>query len=321
MEIKMKNKRKFIPVLIVAGAAVVVILSFGVVQKFKRDYIDETLDKLQGPDYHCVSEARDKLINLGSAATLGILEIFQDAPNPLKYQLIYVLGSIKDRRAVDIITNEKLQNENPYIRIMAVNALAEIGGGKALDAISDTLRNDRADIVKAAAARAFPKFSNPPIEPLLEVLIQYRDKIEEQVKLYIIKSLEKIKDKSAAQVLLDCLNYHIIPSQMYKNEVVCVLGNLGDTSALEDLRRYRDDLKSKPIAMDNPREIFQREQALKIVNDAIRKIEAVVVEDEVETDVTIEPIIKKDILKIKSKKPDLIKTDKKRSIEKGRERK
>ena len=113
---------------------------------------------------------------------------------------IYYLGRNGEKSAVPILI-EFLRDDQPKdIKLTSIEALGEIGDGRSVEALVDTLTEHDADI-RIAAVEALGKIKDSKsVKPLINVLH------DEDVQLFAIHALGKIGDKSAIPALRKLLH-------------------------------------------------------------------------------------------------------------------
>lgn len=227
--------------------------------------IEALIKSLESKDFETRNNASSQIVSLGNQTLPSLLNALPEAPVSLKGQIIFILGRIGDKGAAPLLI-EILKSKNAYIRRNAVEALGKIKDESALSALSASLFDDDGS-VRQRAAWALGELDNPEgVEALLNRLA---DEKEERVRIAVVKALAKLKDKRATLILLEKL---ALPGdQLYKNELVTALGEIGDLEAMPELTDYTNRLKGYHFTEEIL--IFQREQAIKIAEEAMQKIE------------------------------------------------
>lgn len=92
----------------------------------------------------------DDLVSLGAAAVPDLLDLAQRSPDEMtRARALEVLGRIRDRRAVPILTGA-LQTGSSLERLTAARALAEVTGGEAVGVLTGLLGDPDPSMVKVA---------------------------------------------------------------------------------------------------------------------------------------------------------------------------
>ncbi len=242
------------------------------------DKVNELIEQLGSKDWPKSQEAADRLAQMGAKAAPELIKKLKEKPSVfLKGQITFLLGRIGDKQAVSVL-EDATRDENAYIRRNAVEALAKIGDPSAASALEPLLFDADAGVRQSAVAALAELKPNQVVADLLNMMIDEKD---EGVKTASVKVLGETKDSQATETLLEELRAR--NDQTYKNKVVASLGEIADPEALAPLTEYLNNLKQlKP-----PEELmikFQWEDAIKIAEDAIEKIQK-----EIKTQGTVRP--------------------------------
>ncbi|MFH0926763.1 MAG: HEAT repeat domain-containing protein, partial [bacterium] len=242
----------------------------------KTEEIKSLVEQLADDNVDVSLEAANKLVSLNKDAVPILLQKLKDAPVRLKGQIVFLLGRIKDNSATTALT-EILKDDNAYIRRNAAEALGKIADLRALNGLTSTLFDE--DIsVRERSALALAELKDSSAGQYLTNRL--KDEKEERVKSAVVDSLGKLKDKGATEILLKELQDK--NDLLYQNSVVFSLGEIGDKKAIADLTAHinkltksleelkKEENKDKPEAKMI---IFQLEEAIKIADEAIRKIQ------------------------------------------------
>ncbi len=225
---------------------------------------DLRIRALVDPDISIAQKAADELLRQEESAVPDLLRAYAGADEPLKGQILFLLGRAQDRRALPVIL-QGLTEANPYLRRNAAEAAGKTVERGAVAGLLSLL-NDEDESVRETAARSLGAIGDAAATPgLLQRLGIER---AEPVKVALAEALGRIKDKSATALLLAQLRGS--GNQAYLNTVVLALGEIGDNAALGELQLYLDDLKGRkpPIAIL----LFEWEEAVRIAEEAIAAI-------------------------------------------------
>lgn len=236
-----------------------------VINNEDSNLLEELIKNLESPDLPTAQKAAEELVKLGKVAVPGLIEALKSASVGLKGQIIFLLGRMGDKEAVPALL-ETLKDENAYIRSNSAEALGKIKDTEALSSLTTSLFDDDF-LVRERSARALGQLNNS--QATEDLINRMADEKDERVKLAVIDSFAKLKDQRVTQVLLNQLQSQ--SNQLYKNEVVFSLGEIGDPVALESLTNYLAALMK--LKLTEPIAQFQWEQAVKIAQEAIQKIE------------------------------------------------
>lgn len=227
--------------------------------------IDKLIKELVNEDLEISQKAAENLIKLGGIAILKLAEALKGADVGLKGQIIFLLGRIGDKKAAPVLV-EMLKDENAYIRRNSAEALGKIKDEESLYQLSIALFDDDPGVRERSSWAMGESKNALAVENLLNRL---SDEKEKKVKVSVVNALGKLNDARATSMLLAELKSQ--SDQLYKNEVAQALGKAGNRSALLGLQEYLNNLKQY-----NPTEkmiIFQWEQAIKIAEEAIEKVQ------------------------------------------------
>ena len=210
----------------------------------------------------------------GVAKALGILEepgavptlvsVLDDKNPILRREVIYALGKIKDKRAVEPLL-ERLKDESmPEIRVATTGALADIGEKTAIPQLVMKSLNDPATEVRASASKALDRLIDQRAIPMLVELIKDEDAGEyakskldgligkdevalilkeewlgdSATRLYIIDRIGKLKNSNAVPTLINALGSE---NPVVRSTAAISLGRIGDKSSVNALIKKVDD--------------------------------------------------------------------------------
>jgi len=123
------------------------------------------------------------------------LEHLRSSDTATQTGAVFVLGTLKDRRAIPALLEIMEGDSKPEVRLSVIQALGSIGDPASVPAISKTLREDPK--VQREAVKALVKIGGKPaIEALVEALNQ------EETRLAAVQGLGEIADPEAKPSLL-----------------------------------------------------------------------------------------------------------------------
>lgn len=122
------------------------------------------VDRLSDSDSQVRLEASYKLIDIGSAAVLPLLERARTGSDSLQYIAAQIFGRIGDRRAVPFLL-EAAKNDNAHIRREAVLALGMMDRPDLAEPIATILRTETSAIVRGAAVESLANLRDTTVVP------------------------------------------------------------------------------------------------------------------------------------------------------------
>jgi HEAT repeat protein len=210
-----------------------------------------------------------------TAAGDALIKAVNDSQAPVRYAAMRALGDIRERRAVQALTEQfnfygkgegawsaldalahladpstvplfkaHLADRDPFLRRASAEGLARVGDGSEVPALEIGAGNDSAEMVRAAMAFALQKLGRNYIPRLVESLDS--EKEAPQVAAYLIEL-----GPSIAAQLLPLLQD---PSPAIRANVATVLGALGGDAAAAALQPLTQD-KDRSVAQSATRAI------------------------------------------------------------------
>ena len=141
------------------------------------------------------------LVRMGSKAVPPLIELLEQADEATAVDCIYLLGAIRDRRAVPILIRY-LEDPRRKVRMYAVTSLLQIGGPRAVEAVLGRLTREGAGL-SGYIQESLIRFARKDVEPVIQSLTS--------------------------------------PDPRVRRETAYLLGELGDPRAVEPLARLLDD--------------------------------------------------------------------------------
>ncbi len=141
------------------------------------------------------------LVRMGSAAVVPLIELLEQADEATAVDCIYLLGAIRDRRAVPMLIRY-LEDPRRKVRMYAVTSLLQIGGPRAVEAVLARLTREGAGL-SGYIQDSLIRFARKDVEPVIQSLTS--------------------------------------PDPRVRRETAYLLGELGDPRAVEPLARLLDD--------------------------------------------------------------------------------
>ncbi|MBG0784809.1 MAG: HEAT repeat domain-containing protein [Anaerolineaceae bacterium] len=122
-----------------------------------------------------IGVAEDTFIEMGSLAAPELLSALQEEDDPVKVELLYIMGQIDDERFKTPVV-QALENKTADVRAAAALALSYMAFEDSIDPLIAVL-DDEDEGVVSAAKYALVKIGLPAVEPLLAV---YHDESGDQ---------------------------------------------------------------------------------------------------------------------------------------------
>ena len=161
-----------------------------------------------------------------SRATGYLVELIEDAPESLHYELIEALIRLKDAQVIDTLI-ESLGHKEPSIRELASNGLFEMGA-HSLTALSSALQSPLWQ-TRLYAARTLGRIGDAQaVDPLIQAL----EHSDSTFRAEAIKALGLIGDRRAAPFLIQAL-MHSEPDTI--RPLIEALARLMDASAIPQM--------------------------------------------------------------------------------------
>jgi len=233
-------------------AAVEVLNAIGTV-----DSVKQLLDVLKDDDWWVRSRAGDALAEIGGPKVVeSVVALISDKDKEIRRTAIEILNATKDEAAVDHLI-KATGDADWWVRERAVDALAKIGGPKALPTLEAMLgKNPRTDVV---VVRALAKIGN---YDHIKKIVPMLNRPERDLQIEAIKALSSLADESHADTIRGVL------TKIKQSEDATII-NIAD-GALKDLNaRF-----SKTVLAENARaeKIGENTMTLLVDNQDLEKI-------------------------------------------------
>ena len=223
------------------------------------------MEKLKNNNSDIAQAAADELVSLERKAIVIIGEMLKVSDEPLRGELVFILGRIKDKEATPSLI-EALNDENAYIRRNTVEAMGKVRDEESIPALIYRL-SDEDNAVREKSAWALGELRDSLATG--ELLNRLNDQEEsDEVKTAVLEALSKIKDQSVTGDLVNQLKLDV--DQGYKNEVVAALGEIADPLTESELSSYLDNLKQD--ATGDQSLLFGWQGDVQIAEEALMKI-------------------------------------------------
>ena len=221
------------------------------------DSVKQLLDVLKDDDWWVRSRAGDALAEIGGPKVVeSVVALISDKDKELRRTAIEILNATKDEAAVDHLI-KATGDADWWVRERAVDALAKIGGPKALPTLEAMLgKNPRTDVV---VVRALAKIGN---YDHIKKIVPMLNRPERDLQIEAIKALSSLADESHADTIRGVL------TKIKQSEDATII-NIAD-GALKDLNaRF-----SKTVLAENARaeKIGENTMTLLVDNQDLEKI-------------------------------------------------
>jgi HEAT repeat protein len=174
------------------------------------------------------------LISIGKNATESLLSILESSILDARLNAIYVLGEIRDPRAIKPLMELIRDTNDKDVLELVFSALAKIGV-PALDGLLDLLKHDTDPTILRHIAKALGKIGDSRgVDPLLSMLHYTPIEVQQQA----IESLGKLGDTRATEPLIANLSN---PQFELRKKSVEALGLIKDKRALKPLIKVLKD--------------------------------------------------------------------------------
>ncbi len=221
------------------------------------DSVKQLLDVLKDDDWWVRSRAGDALAEIGGPKVVeSVVALISDKDKEIRRTAIEILNATKDEAAVDHLI-KATGDADWWVRERAVDALAKIGGPKALPTLEAMLgKNPRTDVV---VVRALAKIGN---YDHIKKIVPMLNRPERDLQIEAIKALSSLTDESHADTIRGVL------TKIKQSEDATII-NIAD-GALKDLNaRF-----SKTVLAENARaeKIGENTMTLLVDNQDLEKI-------------------------------------------------
>ena len=221
------------------------------------DSVKQLLDVLKDDDWWVRSRAGDALAEIGGPKVVeSVVALISDKDKEIRRTAIEILNATKDEAAVDHLI-KATGDADWWVRERAVDALAKIGGPKALPTLEAMLgKNPRTDVV---VVRALAKIGN---YDHIKKIVPMLNRPERDLQIEAIKALSSLADESHADTIRGVL------TKIKQSEDATII-NIAD-GALKDLNaRF-----SKTVLAENARaeKIGENTMTLLVDNQDLEKI-------------------------------------------------
>lgn len=200
--------------------------------------INSLIAKINSNNVEESLKAEDELVRLGRKAVVIIGEMLKASDEPLRGELAFILGRIKDKEATPFLI-EALNDENAYIRRNTVEALGKVRDKESIPVLIGRLADEDSTVREKSAWALGESRDSLAIGELLNRLNDQEE--NDEVKTAVVEALSKIKDRSVTGDLVRQLKLDV--DQGYKNEVVNALGEIADPLSEPELSDYLDNLR------------------------------------------------------------------------------
>lgn len=188
--------------------------------------IDELIRDLASPDNDTQLRAENELIGVGEPAVESLIEATKSTNPQVRWRAAFCLGEIGDERGYPVVL--ALLNETDYyVRAEAVDAVAKLGGERAIDELADVVREAEEHQHGADhAAWALRWMGQAAVPVLIDIVLTG----SRSAKAPAMDALGDIGDTQAIDPIARFLGDEDI-----RLEAASALATLGDARGLDDL--------------------------------------------------------------------------------------
>lgn len=147
-------------------------------------------------------EIKQALVKIGGGAVEPLLPALRDQDRQVRTAAVWVLGELKDPRAVAALA-DLLRDDERMVREEAAKALGVIGDASAIGPLFLAL-HDKEDMLRQYAAKSLGKIGTPVLAPAIDLL---RDPDVDQ-RRYAAWILGDLKDSRAVEPITSALRKH-----------------------------------------------------------------------------------------------------------------
>jgi HEAT repeat protein len=180
------------------------------------------------------SRARQDLIDMGGAAVPYLIERIQDPNFTIRWEMVNILGYIKDRRGTDPLIARVLHDADPHTRWRSMWALTSVGDPTTAGKFRGHLEDDDPFAAWNAAVGLAMVAADPAAVPHLKKGLGSEDA---WVRWEAVDGLGHVHDATTSRDILPLL---ADTDARVRHEVVMALGAIGDETARRELIRILD---------------------------------------------------------------------------------
>ncbi|MCD6459514.1 S8 family serine peptidase [bacterium] len=230
---------------------------------------DRLIGDLLSPAIATRQKSLKKIIIRGGSLVKPIIEKCENKEISVgeKGILIHSLGEIKSNSALSYLIEEFEKQDNNYLKRNIIDAIGKIGDPSALNILIDALSDSNAG-VRYKSAMALGRLG---VKEAGQFLMDKLTDPDERVVTETIESITKIKYEKCVPRFCEQIKADSV-DQFIKNQMVFSIGEMGNKRSLATLLSYKKNLlNSEP---SNNIVKYKWKESIKIVNEAIKKIES-----------------------------------------------
>ena len=205
--------------------------------------LDEMIDLLGSKDNELTKKAARKLEGMGSEAVPALIKRLSETLgkgsgfNKLRWWCVNALGSIKDKRATDVLVKCAVMSGDRHSRWRAIWALNVIGDQRRVPLLKAYLRSKN----KLERFNAATALSTMDIDDGVKVIEEATKSSDMWLRWQAVSALGRIKSPETLGLLVRCLKD---PDGSIRQEAAMSLGRLKDIKAAPALVEALGDAKS-----------------------------------------------------------------------------
>jgi len=180
------------------------------------------------------TRARQDLIDMGGAAVPYLVERIQDTNFTIRWEMVNILGYIKDRRATDPLIARVLHDADPHTRWRSMWALTSVGDPTTADKLRGHLEDEDPFAAWNAAVGLAMVAADPAAVPYLKKGLDSEDP---WVRWEAVDGLGHVHDETTARDIVPLLADR---DSRVRHETVMALGAIGDETSRRELVRVLD---------------------------------------------------------------------------------
>lgn len=176
-------------------------------------------------------QARDDLIAMGSPAVPALVARMHDPSFTIRWEMVNILGYIKDRRGTDPLIARVLNDADPHTRWRSMWALTSIGDPTTADKFRGHLEDEDPFAAWNAAVGLAMVAADPAAVPHLKKGLDSEDP---WVRWEAVDGLGHVHDETTSRDIAPLLSD---PDARVRHEAVMALGSIGDDTSRRELLR------------------------------------------------------------------------------------
>lgn len=191
-----------------------------------------------------------KLGFLGSELVIEpLLSAFNDPSTRVRRQVVFALSKFNNSRVTDILTMA-LEDSDNEVRRKSIAALRKLGDIKAIEGLTLAFQKETDGYMRAYILSALGRINNIRSRDLFISALSDADKNVRVVALAIQK---QVSDPAAVTAVIALLNDRYLCGR-----AISILGNLGDSQAIEPLEKFAREFSESSRWGDHCRQMARK---------------------------------------------------------------